>query len=300
MAFVQRLISVQVDLSQGTFSETGTSTITLTGLRMSVTVTQPGIPEMARLSAQIFGMTLSQMNKLSTLGQVVTDLPRSLITVFAGDADQTQGVIFSGSITAAWADFDGAPDIPFCIEAQAGLIESVAPYSSTNPKGAVAASDLLSQFASHWNNGKGIPFVNYGVVAILTDPHLYGSLKNQIMSVLQQARAFWNGAQSGVFAVWPVNGYRSGLGIPTISRSSGMVGYPAFTQNGMIVRSIFSPDVIFGGLVKIKSSLRLPLTPNGNWQVAGLSYKLNTLTPRGDWFMTLNLIPPGYAVTPPL
>ena len=79
-----------------------------------------------------------------------------------------------------------------------------------------------------------------------------------------------------------------------------MVGYPTFTQNGMIVKAMCSPSVIFGSLVKVKSTLRLPLTPNGQWQVAGVTYELQTLTPRGDWFMTLDLVPPGYVVIPPL
>jgi len=300
MAFVQRIISVKFDLGEGTFTDTGSSSLNLTGLRMSTNITQPGIPEMAHCSIRIYGMTLSQMNQLSTLGQVVTNIKKNLITVYAGNSDQEPGVIFSGTIFAAWGDFNSAPDVPFMVEAQAGLIESVAPYSSTNPKGAVAAADLLAKFAADWNGGKGIPFVNYGVTTILTDPHLYGSLKNQIFSVLQQARAWWNGGQGNEFAVWPVNGVRQGQGVPTISAKTGMVQYPTYTQNGMIVKSIFTQEVIFGGLVKIESTLKLPLTPNGQWQVLGLSYELDSLVPHGNWFMTMNLVPPGFVGTSPL
>jgi hypothetical protein len=36
----------------------------------------------------------------------------------------------------------------------------------------------------------------------------------------------------------------------------------------MIVKAIYSPSVTFGALVAVKSTLKLPLTPNGQWQVA--------------------------------
>lgn len=298
MAFVQRQIIAQFDLGEGTFGTSGSTRLTLEGLRMSVSVNQPGIPTLAHLSAEIYGMTLSQMNQLSTLGQVVGTVRKNTITILAGDADAEPSVIFTGTIFDAWGDFNSAPDVPFRVNAQAGLLESVAPYNSTNPKGAVAAADLLKQFAASWQGG--MPFENNGVSTILQDPHFYGSLKNQIFSCLQQSRACWNGGDGGVFAVWPVNGWRKSQSIPEISSKTGMVQYPTFTQNGMVVRSIFFLGIQFGSLVSVKSTLKLPLTPNGPWQVAGITLDLQTLTPHGDWFMTLNLVPPGYVVVPPL
>jgi hypothetical protein len=115
--------------------------------------------------------------------------------------------------------------------------------------------------------------------------------------VLQESRTYWNG---GVFAVWPVNGFRKGSGVPTISAATGMIGYPIYTQNGMIVKSMFSPAVTFGALVTVKSTLKLPLTPNGQWQVQGLTYNLDSLVPRGEWSMILALVPPGFVGTSPL
>lgn len=73
-----------------------------------------------------------------------------------------------------------------------------------------------------------------------------------------------------------------------------------FQQNGMNVKAVFHPAIRYGSIVKVKSSLQLPLTPNGNWQVYGITYSLDTLQPRGQWFMELYLCPPGYVTVPPL
>lgn len=297
MAFIQRRIIAQFDLNEGTFPD-GSTRLTLEGLRMSVTVTQSGIPELAHLSADIYGMTLSQMNQLSTLGQTVGLIRKNTITIFAGDEGEEPGQIFSGTVFNAWGDFNSAPDVPFRVDAQAGLLDAVAPYPSTNPKGNVAAADLLKQFAAKWQGG--MAFENNGVDVQLSNPHYYGSLKNQILMCLKEVQAWWNGGEGNVFAVWPVSGSRKSASVPVISKDTGMVGYPSFTQQGMIVRSIFFPSIRYGSLVKVNSTLKLPLTPNGQWQVYGITYELETLVPHGQWFMTLNLTPPGYVVIPPL
>jgi len=52
----------------GKFAESGTNTVKLTGLRASAVVTKVGGVSMNSLNLRIWGMTLSKMNDLSTLG----------------------------------------------------------------------------------------------------------------------------------------------------------------------------------------------------------------------------------------
>lgn len=298
MAFLQRRLSVQFDLGEGTFGGTGASTLKLDGLRMSANITQPGIPQLASLTAEIYGMTLSQMNQLSTLGQLVTDVYKNSVSIFAQDDNGGDTLLFKGTIYEAWGDFNNAPEVPFLISAQAGVLEATAPYDTTNPKGGVAAADILKQFAAKWQGG--MPFENHGVTTMLKNPYYYGSLKQQIFMCLQEARANWNGGAGNVFAVWPVDGYVNNRNIPTISKKTGMIQYPSYTQSGLLVRSLFYPGIVFGGIVKVETSLKLPLTPQGQWQVQGVTYNLQSLTPNGTWEMSLNLVPPGLIGTPPL
>ena len=83
-----------------------------------------------------------------------------------------------------------------------------------------------------------------------------------------------------------------------VKRDPGAVSDEARWRNELfaLTNSRLSPSE---SLSKVKSTIKLPLTPNGQWQVLGLTYELNTQVPHGDWFQEMTLVPPGYVGTPP-
>ena len=127
MALVQRLLDITFSLGEGAFGESGTNTVTLKGLRTSARIIKAGGPSMGNLQMEVYGMTLSLMNQLSTLGLMPTLIRRNTIVLTAGDTNSGMGTVFQGTITNAWADFQAAPDVAFHVEAHTGLIEAVAP-----------------------------------------------------------------------------------------------------------------------------------------------------------------------------
>ncbi|MGA1801484.1 phage tail fiber protein [Rhizobium sp. HT1-10] len=79
-----------------------------------------------------------------------------------------------------------------------------------------------------------------------------------------------------------------------ISPETGMVGYPAFNQNNVLVAAIFNPSLLYGGEIEVKSDL----TPAcGKWKVIRLEYELESLVPKGKWFMKIEAVQIG-ATTP--
>ena len=75
MNFVQRVIDVTFTLGVGSFVGSGGNNVTLTGIdntkpgpRVGCQISGAGGAVMSNLELQIFGMTLDQMNQLSTLG----------------------------------------------------------------------------------------------------------------------------------------------------------------------------------------------------------------------------------------
>jgi len=83
---------------------------------------------MNSLNLRIWGMTLSKMNDLSTLGlKIVIGDPAVLnnsVIVEAGDDDAGMSVVFHGTINAAWADFQSMPDCAFHVTANSGMYEA--------------------------------------------------------------------------------------------------------------------------------------------------------------------------------
>jgi hypothetical protein len=72
-----------------------------------------------------------------------------------------------------------------------------------------------------------------------------------------------------------------------------MVGYPAFTAQGVIVRSIYNPSIGFGHKIEVQSDL----TPAcSEWVVYRLDYELDSMVPHGKWFAVMEAARVGVAV----
>lgn len=285
MTFIQRLMSVSMVLGTGTFGTTSQNQINMTGLRMFAQISRAGGPSPARLTAEIYGMKLEDMNKLSTLGLVATTLRRNSITVKAGDANG-QAVVFQGTIYNAYPDMNGMPDVPFRVEANTGLLESVMPTDSNSYVGPTDVVTVLSSLATIMN----VPFENNGVSKILDSPHFRGSPRSQALAAVKQAGICWNGMEDGTLAIWNPGESRGGQ-VPLISKDTGLVRAPSFNSNGIGFRTLFNPSIGFAKKIQMKSDVLS--SANGTWVVHDLNHTLSTLVPGGPWFSDIQAHPPG-------
>jgi hypothetical protein len=286
MTFVRRKINITFQLAEGTFAESGTNTITLSGLRTSVRCVKAGGPSMSSLQMMVFGMTKSIMNKLSTLGMQIILVPRNLVTVEAGDDQSGMGTVFVGTITNAYPDFNSMPDISFFVEAQTGLGEAVENARPTSFKGATSVAVAMAGFASRM----GLTFENTGVEAVLPSCYFWGSLRNQAKACAEAAGVNWI-IDNGVLAIWPRNKARGGA-IPLISPATGLVGYPSYTAQGLALRCLFNPSIGFGSKIKVESDLE---RATGEWAVYSLAHSLDAKFPHGEWFTDMGAYNPNFA-----
>jgi hypothetical protein len=227
-------------------------------------------------------MTLSQMNDLSTLGLTVATgvnvVFNNSILVEAGDDDAGMSVVFYGTIYAAWADVQSMPDCPFHVTANIGAYEAAKPVPPSSYRGLVDVATVLSGIATlaGWN------FENSGVNVKVWNPYLPGTARDQAYAIAQHANVniIIDGGVPGTLAIWPKGAARNGA-VPLISPDTGMIGYPTYTRQGIVVTTLFNPNINFGQNVQIKSSLS---PANGTWNVSSLTHTLDTEVPRGNWF----------------
>lgn len=314
MAFVARLLQCTFTLGRGTFGADGSfNQVKLTGLRARAQIKRAGGPGMSTLSLEVYGVPLTTMNTLSTLGFVATTYRRNGVLIEAGDSNGL-GAVFEGTITNAYPDFTSAPDVAFRVEAHTGLIGALAPAPVSSFRGAVDAAQVLAGIAAQWPAGggsTGVPFENNGVSVILNDPYFYGSLRNQALAVVQHAGISWNGVEDGTLAIWPPGGSRGGAA-PLVSKLTGLQGYPSFNSNGIRLRTIFNPSIGFGKNIVVDSALNTTLSAAAannqqsnqganapsTWTVFDMNHDLETLTPHGNWFIDLQAHPVGYIAVP--
>ena len=81
----------------------------------------------------------------------------------------------------------------------------------------------------------------------------------------------------GKFIITP-NGQAVDGNAVLIDPKHGLLGYPAFSNDGIEFNMIFDPNVKIGGLVKIESIVP---RASGIWKVAKITTKLEAYVPNG-------------------
>jgi hypothetical protein len=289
MSFVQRLVNSQFTLSSGNFQESGTNQVSLSGYRTSCRITKSGTVQQT-MTLRVWGMSLSLMNQLSTLGMVITNgyIPKNMVTVTAGDAGGAMNTVFQGTITNAWANLSTPGDASFDVEATGALSAATQTIPATSYQGSADVPTIMQKFASQG----GWTFENNSVTAKLADPYFHGSLLSQIQECAQAANIY-TVIDNGTLCILPSGKNRTTNDTPLISATSEppMVGYPSYTPQGIIVSSVYNPAIKFFGLVQVDSILKLSVE---KWAVNGIDYALDSLLPQGEWKSTFQCYDPGY------
>jgi hypothetical protein len=287
MTFTSRQISVSFSMANGSF-EGGGNTATLTGLRISARIDGPGGLTGMTLSMAIFGMPLSMMNQLATVGRQIGYIGKNQITVMAGDAVSGMQLVFQGIITFAYTDGQSQPNVCFRVEAAPGALANVTPMAPTSIKGTGDAAEMLQKMAQQG----GFSFENNGVKVKLSNPYISGSIGAQIKNLAQSA-GIEHIIDRGTLAIWNPGSVRSASTVSIAPPT--MVGYPAFNQAAVVVKTVFNPGIVNGAKINIQSDI----TPAcGDWSVIHVTHEIESMMPRGKWFTLLQAVQIGSNVTP--
>jgi hypothetical protein len=284
MSFTKKRIDVTLTLGTGQFGDSGSNSVTLSGLRVQTIVQAAAGEAMPATQTRIFGVPLDMMCQLTQVGLINSAVRfNNSILIAAGDDETGLTTIYDGTIKESWADLAGQPDAALNVIGVAGLAASLKPVGALSFQGAADVATIMQGLASTM----GFTFENNGVSVQLSNPYFPGT-------ALAQARACARAADiymiidRGVLAIWPKNGARTGGDLPVISDATGKVGYPTFSSNGLGLITLFNALLKPGGLVQVQSAL----TPAcGTWKLTEASHTLESETPNGQWFTRILAFP---------
>jgi hypothetical protein len=280
MSFIERKINVQFRLNEGSIDDSGNQILDLANHRCEVIIENKGTDiNLAMLQMRIFGMKKSDMDIFSivNLGALITR--NNQITVFAGDDEDGINQVFNGTIMVASIDYASAPNVGFVVTAQAGYIEQIIPAKANSFQSIGYVADIIASMAK----AIGYQFINHGVDTILNNQYLSGSIIEQIKTVAYVSRTVVS-IENGTIEIWPYNASR-GEDIVFISPENGLVGYPAFVQNGILIKTLFNKNALIGRKISLTSSVE---KANGEWYPVKSTHRLSTLKDNGEWFTELN------------
>ncbi len=276
MSFVER----QIDVTMQYYGST--NTLKLSGYRVALNYVDVGGVSAGRLSMRIFGVPLAFINEFLAMGPVASKaIGLNKILVQAGNKGEALHTVFSGNIFHAWGDFSQQPNVNLVIDGAVNAQSALTPVVPSAWRGSVPVATIMQAFAAT----AGYAFQNMGVTAVLQNPSFDGSLLDQ-MHKCEEAGGFkWTITPAGTLVIFPPNvslAQANAQGIPILSPQTGLVGYPAITNQGIAVRSIFLPGAHFGSFFTVQGS-QIPMA-NGTWNAFSLEHTLESQTPNGAWF----------------
>ena len=284
-SFQRRNLRLTFQLATGTFIKEGDpDKLVIDGFRVQAEIDMPGGYEFATCRLRVYGLERFVMERLTVINYQNLDFMRNSVQIEATDDDGEFTSIFLGEIYIAQPDYAGAPDVPFVIEARAGLIGSLAPAASNSYPGPQKVSAIMEQLAGQL----GVTLENNGVSSTVTDMAMIGSPLHKVQVLADAARIqYWFLPEEGILAIAPMGASRKSDPV-LYDFNNGVVGWPSKIHNGIIFTALFNPSAFHGCKILMESEVS---SCNGEWYIISMSHRLDSETPGGAWFTHFTATP---------
>lgn len=262
-----------------TFESTGTNVLELTDCRASAQI-QANARQATTANVKIWGMRLADMDAMTAAWIDPEAVRQNLMTVEADNGDGYR-LIYTGQILEAQPDFSSAPEVPFQILSTIRYFQQIDVAEPLSFQG-----DVTAEFLGNYLAGKlGMDFAAApGVNATISNPNYGGSYWEQLLGVAMAARvAFYFIGETLVFAP-PGQSYLERDAV-VLTPTTGLIGYPMYTANGLMMTSIFNPAFATAAAVEVRESLVRGV--NGRWNIVSLTHHVESRIPNGKWITTL-------------
>src|ERR1700712_3832474 len=188
MTFNHKQIAVTFLLQNGKVDGGKFDTLKLSeNLKATVNVTYQGGASQTVASVTVYGMTLSHMNQFSLIGVRPGQQRTNQILVEAGDTETGMATVFSGTITDAFIDFAGMPEVALVVQAHAGGLAAIKPVPPTSYAGYADVATIMSGIANQMSFG----FENNGINQKLANPYFPGTAWEQADRCASAAGINW-------------------------------------------------------------------------------------------------------------
>lgn len=271
--FTEKTIKVTVFLREGEFGG-GNNTVAYEGLPTQVSISKTGGKDGCKAEITLYNLKLDTARQMTMLAFRKLQTYNNVVVVEAGSKGQKLDNVFQGEIVTAVPSIDDT-NLVFKIEARCGHYPNLIPTPPVSVQGETTVDKLMAQFAKE----AGYGYENRGVTSSVSNSMFYGS-------PIQKAQQL--ATQVGIdllimdrkLIIQPYETQPKGT-IPLISKESGLIGYPAFTNDGIQCKALFNPDFELGGYFELKSILP---HASGIWKITKLDTKLSAYVPSGtEW-----------------
>ncbi|MDE9483259.1 baseplate hub protein [Xenorhabdus bovienii] len=279
MSYIQRNIKVEFTLEEGKTFDGGGDTLTISNMRCYVTIGAYGGVSGTEVTLHLWGLSDSQMARLSRKSMWVNGTLMNRMRVWAGEK-----MVFDGTIRDAYADFNQMPDVPLIITADMMFKLRGKKVDAFFVKGDVSIDNIIMSMAK----SIGLAYENNGVTGVLPNPYYDGNIVQQMIQAANAVDAYID-IDTDKVTIWPKDGTRRGSTL-FISPQNGLIGYPVFTGRGLSITTMFEPELVIGRKVELETSL-----PDANavYIATQAEHHLTSWIEGGQWHTSCILKPMG-------
>lgn len=270
-SFTNKTIQVVMAMAEGVF-QNGANQITVEGLPTTVDIQKQGGDERPSCTVTIGNLNIDVVKQLTTLSFRPLQRFKNQITVNAGEVGKQLHTIFIGDFENAYGEFQNAPTMNLMVKAIAAQHGALMATPATSVDGTEQVAKLMEQ----WAVEAGCTLENKGVNASVKNVVYRGSPVDKAKTLARDVGIDLI-IDDGKFIITP-NGQAVDGNAVLIDPKHGLLGYPAFSNDGIEFNMIFDPNVKIGGLVKIESVVP---RASGIWKVTKITTKLEAYVPNG-------------------
>lgn len=254
------------------FDESGNNTISISEARATVSFQSAGNLFGTQINVSIFGLGIEMLAALSSkaMGLFGSDTERISMKVFVGET-----AIFAGYMTSSIANMNAIPNAALMITATANADLQNKPASPFSFNGATPVPDIINAIC----NAAGYKAYITGLDGlVVTNPHYEGSIFTQLESLCNDVNVSMSVAPPSI-SFWPQDSTRDDV-MPFISPEYGLIGYPIFSNGGLMFQTQFSTLLTTGRNVQIETSLP---HASGVYKLTSVNHELSSWMNDGPW-----------------
>lgn len=286
-SYTKKILEARITLAAGTFS--GGYNTKVLRLGMDADIQKPGGKEKNTCKLRVYNMLMEDMEQLCSLAFApLKTSPKNVLALYAGDAENGLSLAFSGDILSAVPDFNAAPDPVMQFECVTGYTAGITPTPPLTQQGEQDVAQALERLAGQMH----LSFTNRGVSVKLRNTCWVGGPREQAQQIADAARIALI-VDDGEMVIAPPGQMRQddGADTPVWRDSTGMFGYPSFSNDGIAVRGLYEPKCRLGGPIRIESIVP---RASGLWRITALSHTLKSGYPGADaWETQVKATYPG-------
>lgn len=254
------------------FDESGNNTISISNVKSTLSCQSSGNLFGTQVNVSLFGLGVDLLSALSSraMGFFGTDTERISMKIFVENT-----AIFVGYMTSSIANMNSMPDSSLMITATANADlqnKAASPFSFNGPTSAVDVIAAICKVAGY------TPLVTGLDGLTLTNPHYEGSVFDQLQYLCNDLNIAMSVTPPSI-SFWP-NDINKDDVKPFISSEYGLIGYPIFSNGGVMFQTQFSTLLTTGRYVELKTSLP---HASGTYKLTNVTHELSAWIDGGPW-----------------